>query len=210
MYSNGHPSDRHHVSLFANKVLQDHLKYVQFNLQTTKNFLNAYSNYPSINSTQSGDDNMFNDSFCSKTQPKFEKKKEKVSKIVLKKGLLASKQNMLDNIFRQEKLTTRNIPTTNNNLLQSSKYSSKSVDIIKSVNQKMNFMKKSINYIFPRIYDLKQRERSKNIVQLEKTYLEGKLKKEKEFRRKFKLKNEIKIDFSECITISNAKFNLYK
>ena len=74
--------------------------------------------------------------------------KEKVSKIALKKGLLTSRQNMLENIFKPEKITTRNKLAINNNLLQSSKYSSKSVDIIKLMNKKMNFMKNSINYIF--------------------------------------------------------------
>lgn len=210
MYDNGHSSSRHHVSLFANKVLRDHLKYVQCNLRTTKNFLNAYSNYPSINSTQPGDENNFNESFYSKTQPKFERKKEKVSKIVLKKGLLTSRQNMLENIFKPEKITTRNKLAINNNLLQSSKYSSKSVDIIKLMNKKMNFMKNSINYIFPIIYDLKQRERSKKMNQLDKKYKAGELKKEKDFRQRFKINNDIKIYFSECITINNAKNKICK
>lgn len=206
-------NQRHHISLFANKNLEEHLYSVKTNLMNTTLFLKAYSRYPTINTNSTTildetERNQTKDTFNLDTKPRqIIKVNKSKTKILLRKRIQVSNQNMLDNIFKYDKKNTRN---EFNEVISKepipSKYSNQSVAIIKLMNHKMNFLKKSINYLFPRIYDLKQKERShlfklsemKNKTQ-SKTYVSFYEKDMDEYNRRKC------IDFSKCITIRKYK-----
>lgn len=207
-------NQRHHISLFAKKNLDEHIYAVKTNLMNTTSFLKAYSRYPTINtnSTTYLEETERNQTkeiltYDSKPRPLTRNNKRKPKVILLRKKIQISNKNMIENIFKDDKKNTRN---ELNEVIscepKPSKYSNQSVEIIQSMNHKMNFLKKSINYLFPRIYDLKQKERSQLFKLSEmrkkdrvKTHISFYKKEMDEYRRRQC------IDFTKCITIRSYK-----
>ena len=116
---------------------------------------------------------------------------------------MLSNENMINNLFKaEEKKPSRNkLNIFINRERNSAKYSENSTPIFNEINRKVSFMKKTINFIFPRIYDLKQKERSRLINE-----------KNIEMNKKYRYRGQIYnlnyknyIDFSPCINI--AKYN---
>ena len=193
---------RHGISLFAKRNLEEHLFHVKSNLYTTRSFLEAYTHHPSSNVTTIQYDDKYKTSFYD-TQPRPQPKRKKGKIITLRKRLLLSNENMINNLFKaEEKKPSRNkLNIFINRERNSTKYSENSTPIFNEINQKVSFMKKTINFIFPRIYDLKQKERSrlineKNIEMNKKYRYRGQL---------YNLNHKNYIDFSPCINI--AKYN---
>ena len=193
---------RHGISLFANKNLEENLFLIKSNLSSTKTFLKAYSDYPSSNvTTIQYEDNNKTTFYDTQRRQKTERKRRKT--FTLRKRMQLVNQNMIDNVFKvEEKKQSRN--TFNrfiNRELTSTKYSERSTPIFNEMSQKVSFMKNTINFIFPRIYDLKQKERMREINE-----------KNIEMNMKFRARKQIYnlnlkdyIDFSPCINIS--KYN---
>ena len=193
---------RHGISLFANKNLEENLFLIKSNLSSTKTFLKAYSDYPSSNvTTIQYEDNNKTTFYDTQRRQQPERKRRKT--FTLRKRMQLVNQNMIDNVFKvEEKKQSRN--TFNrfiNRELTSTKYSERSTPIFNEMNQKVSFMKNTINFIFPRIYDLKQKERMREIN-------EKNIQMNKKFRSRKQIYNlNLKdyIDFSPCINIS--KYN---
>ena len=193
---------RHGISLFANKNLEENLFLIKSNLSSTKTFLKAYSDYPSSNvTTIQYEDNNKTTFYDTQRRQQPERKRRKT--FTLRKRMQLVNQNMIDNVFKvEEKKQSRN--TFNrfiNRELTSTKYSEKSTPIFNEMSQKVSFMKNTINFIFPRIYDLKQKERMREIN-------EKNIEMNKKFRSRKQIYNlNLKdyIDFSPCINIS--KYN---
>ena len=155
---------RHGISLFANKNLEENLFLIKSNLSSTKTFLKAYSDYPSSNvTTIQYEDNNKTTFYDTQRRQQPERKRRKT--FTLRKRMQLVNQNMIDNVFKvEEKKQSRN--TFNrfiNRELTSTKYSERSTPIFNEMSQKVSFMKNTINFIFPRIYDLKQKERMREI-----------------------------------------------
>ena len=194
---------RHGISLFANKNLEENLFLIKSNLSSTKTFLKAYSDYPSSNvTTIQYEDNNKTTFYDTQRRQQPERKRRKT--FTLRKRMQLVNQNMIDNVFKvEEKKQSRN--TFNrfiNRELTSTKYSERSTPIFNEMSQKVSFMKNTINFIFPRIYDLKQKERMREIN-------EKNIEMNKKFRSRKQIYNlNLKdyIDFSPCINIS--KYNL--
>lgn len=193
---------RHGISLFANKNLEENLFLIKSNLSSTKTFLKAYSDYPSSNVTtiQYEDNNKttFYDT-QRRQQPEIKRRKT----FTLRKRMQLVNQNMIDNVFKVEekKQSTNTFNRFINRELTSTKYSERSTPIFNEMSQKVSFMKNTINFIFPRIYDLKQKERMREIN-------EKNIEMNKKFRSRKQIYNlNLKdyIDFSPCINIS--KYN---
>ena len=194
---------RHGISLFAKRNLEEHLFHVKSNLHSTRTFLEAYSNFPSSNVTTIQYDEKNKTSFYD-TQPRFQPRRKKGKIITLRKRIMLSNQNMIDNLFKVEetKPSRNKLNIFINRERNSNKYSEKSTPIFNEINQKVSFMKNTINFIFPKIYDLKQKERSRTInernIEMNKKFsLRGQM-------YKINLKKNY-IDFSPCINI--AKYN---
>ena len=193
---------RHGISLFANKNLEENLFLIKSNLSSTKTFLKAYSDYPSSNvTTIQYEDNNKTTFYDTQRRQQPERKRRKT--FTLRKRMQLVNQNMIDNVFKvEEKKQSRN--TFNrfiNRELTSTKYSERSTPIFNEMSQKVSFMKNTINFIFPRIYDLKQKERMREIN-------EKNIEMNKKFRARKQIYNlNLKdyIDFSPCINIS--KYN---
>ena len=193
---------RHGISLFANKNLEENLFLIKSNLSSTKTFLKAYSDYPSSNvTTIQYEDNNKTTFYDTQRRQQPERKRRKT--FTLRKRMQLVNQNMIDNVFKvEEKKQSRN--TFNrfiNRELTSTKYSERSTPIFNEMSQKVSFMKNTINFIFPRIYDLKQKERMREIN-------EKNIEMNKKFRTRKQIYNlNLKdyIDFSPCINIS--KYN---
>ena len=193
---------RHGISLFANKNLEENLFLIKSNLSSTKTFLKAYSDYPSSNvTTIQYEDNNKTTFYDTQRRQQPERKSRKT--FTLRKRMQLVNQNMIDNVFKvEEKKQSRN--TFNrfiNRELTSTKYSERSTPIFNEMSQKVSFMKNTINFIFPRIYDLKQKERMREIN-------EKNIEMNKKFRSRKQIYNlNLKdyIDFSPCINIS--KYN---
>lgn len=193
---------RHGISLFANKNLEENLFLIKSNLSSTKTFLKAYSDYPSSNvTTIQYEDNNKTTFYDTQRRQQPERKRRKT--FTLRKRMQLVNQNMIDNVFKvEEKKQSRN--TFNrfiNRELTSTKYSERSTPIFNEMSQKVSFMKNTINFIFPRIYDLKQKERMREIN-------EKNIEMNKKFRSRKQIYNlNLKdyIDFSPCINIS--KYN---
>ena len=193
---------RHGISLFANKNLEENLFLIKSNLSSTKTFLKAYSDYPSSNvTTIQYEDNNKTTFYDTQRRQQPERKRRKT--FTLRKRMQLVNQNMIDNVFKvEEKKQSRN--TFNrfiNRELTSTKYSEKSTPIFNEMSQKVSFMKNTINFIFPRIYDLKQKERMREIN-------EKNIEMNKKFRSRKQIYNlNLKdyIYFSPCINIS--KYN---
>ncbi len=193
---------RHGISLFANKNLEENLFLIKSNLSSTKTFLKAYSDYPSSNvTTIQYEDNNKTTFYDTQRRQQPERKRRKT--FTLRKRMQLVNQNMIDNVFKvEEKKQSRN--TFNrfiNRELTSTKYSERSTPIFNEMSQKVSFMKNTINFIFPRIYDLKQKERMREIN-------EKNIEMNKKFRSRKQIYNlNLKdyIDFSPCIGIS--KYN---
>ena len=193
---------RHGISLFANKNLEENLFLIKSNLSSTKTFLKAYSDYPSSNvTTIQYEDNNKTTFYDTQRRQQPERKRRKT--FTLRKRMQLVNQNMIDNVFKvEEKKQSRN--TFNrfiNRELTSTKYSERSTPIFNEMSQKVSFMKNTINFIFPRIYDLKQKERMREIN-------EKNIEMNKKFRARKQIYNlNLKdyIDFSPCINI--AKYN---
>ena len=193
---------RHGISLFANKNLEENLFLIKSNLSSTKTFLKAYSDYPSSNvTTIQYEDN--NKTTFYDTQRRHQPERKRRKTFTLRKRMQLVNQNMIDNVFKvEEKKQSRN--TFNrfiNRELTSTKYSERSTPIFNEMSQKVSFMKNTINFIFPRIYDLKQKERMREIN-------EKNIEMNKKFRSRKQIYNlNLKdyIDFSPCINIS--KYN---
>ena len=193
---------RHGISLFANKNLEENLFLIKSNLSSTKTFLKAYSDYPSSNvTTIQYEDNNKTTFYDTQRRQQPERKRRKT--FTLRKRMQLVNQNMIDNVFKvEEKKQSRN--TFNrfiNRELTSTKYSERSTPIFNEMSQKVSFMKNTINFIFPRIYDLKQKERMREIN-------EKNIEMNKKFRSRKQIYNlNLKdyIDFSPCINI--AKYN---
>ena len=193
---------RHGISLFANKNLEENLFLIKSNLSSTKTFLKAYSDYPSSNvTTIQYEDNNKTTFYDTQRRQQPERKRRKT--FTLRKRMQLVNQNMIDNVFKvEEKKQSRN--TFNrfiNRELTSTKYSERSTPLFNEMSQKVSFMKNTINFIFPRIYDLKQKERMREIN-------EKNIEMNKKFRSRKQIYNlNLKdyIDFSPCINIS--KYN---
>ena len=193
---------RHGISLLANKNLEENLFLIKSNLSSTKTFLKAYSDYPSSNvTTIQYEDNNKTTFYDTQRRQQPERKRRKT--FTLRKRMQLVNQNMIDNVFKvEEKKQSRN--TFNrfiNRELTSTKYSERSTPIFNEMSQKVSFMKNTINFIFPRIYDLKQKERMREIN-------EKNIEMNKKFRSRKQIYNlNLKdyIDFSPCINIS--KYN---
>ena len=190
---------RHGISLFANKNLEENLFLIKSNLSSPKTFLKAYSDYPSSNvTTIQYEDNNKTTFYDTQRRQQPERKRRKT--FTLRKRMQLVNQNMIDNVFKvEEKKQSRN--TFNrfiNRELTSTKYSERSTPIFNEMSQKVSFMKNTINFIFPRIYDLKQKERMREIN-------EKNIEMNKKFRSRKQIYNlNLKdyIDFSPCINIS--------
>ena len=193
---------RHGISLFANKNLEENLFLIKSNLSSTRTFLKAYSDYPSSNvTTIQYEDN--NKTTFYDTQPRQQPERKRDKTITLRKRIKILNQNMIDNVFKvEEKKQSRNTFNRSiNREVYSTKYSERSTPIFNEMNQKVSFMKNTINFIFPRIYDLKQKERMREIN-------EKNIQMNKKFRSRKQIYNlNLKdyIDFSPCINIS--KYN---
>ena len=207
-------NQRHHISLFAKKNLDEHIYAVKTNLLNTTSFLKAYSRYPTINTSttylEETERNPTKETFTYDSKPRQltrNNNKRKTKVILLRKKIQISNKNMIENIFKDDKKNTRNeFNEVITHEPKPSKYSNQSVAIIKSMNHKMNFLKKSINYLFPRIYDLKQKERSQlfKLSELKnkdksKSFISFYKKDMDEYRRRQC------IDFTKCITIRSYK-----
>ena len=193
---------RHGISLFANKNLEENLFLIKSNLSSTKTFLKAYSDYPSSNVTTIQYEDKNKTTFY-ETQRRQQPERKRRKTFTLRKRMQLVNQNMIDNVFKvEEKKQSRN--TFNrfiNRELTSTKYSERSTPIFNEMSQKVSFMKNTINFIFPRIYDLKQKERMREIN-------EKNIEMNKKFRSRKQIYNlNLKdyIDFSPCINIS--KYN---
>ena len=193
---------RHGISLFANKNLEENLFLIKSNLSSTKTFLKAYSDYPSSNVTTIQYEYNNKTTFYD-TQRRQQPERKRRKTFTLRKRMQLVNQNMIDNVFKvEEKKQSRN--TFNrfiNRELTSTKYSERSTPIFNEMSQKVSFMKNTINFIFPRIYDLKQKERMREIN-------EKNIEMNKKFRSRKQIYNlNLKdyIDFSPCINIS--KYN---
>ena len=183
-------------------VKEENLFLIKSNLSSTKTFLKAYSDYPSSNvTTIQYEDNNKTTFYDTQRRQQPERKRRKT--LTLRKRMQLVNQNMIDNVFKvEEKKQSRN--TFNrfiNRELTSTKYSERSTPIFNEMSQKVSFMKNTINFIFPRIYDLKQKERMREIN-------EKNIEMNKKFRSRKQIYNlNLKdyIDFSPCINIS--KYN---
>ena len=193
---------RHGISLFANKNLEENLFLIKSNLSSTKTFLKAYSDYPSSNvTTIQYEDNNKTTFYDTQRRQQPERKRRKT--FTLRKRMQLVNQNMIDNVFKVEekKQSTNTFNRFINRELTSTKYSERSTPIFNEMSQKVSFMKNTINFIFPRIYDLKQKERMREIN-------EKNIEMNKKFRSRKQIYNlNLKdyIDFSPCINIS--KYN---
>ena len=191
---------RHGISLFANKNLEENFFLIKSNLSSTKTFLKAYSDYPSSNvTTIQYEDNNKTTFYDTQRRQQPERKRRKT--FTLRKRMQLVNQNMIDNVFKVEekKQSTNTFNRFINRELTSTKYSERSTPIFNEMSQKVSFMKNTINFIFPRIYDLKQKERMREIN-------EKNIEMNKKFRSRKQIYNlNLKdyIDFFSCINIFN-------
>lgn len=186
------------VSLFSTKNIEKNLFKLKHSLKEQKKFLKLYKMYPTANivDTCNESDTVKCESFLSTEMTTKPKKKKK-------KFMLKTNKDNIENIFRETYHKSRN----NADLfftyeLKETKYSNKSVELITSMSKKTLFMKKTLNYMFPRIYDLRQKERDKEYFNKIKIHKAQKSKSIDLYHERNHL------DFSSCVkikTISNNK-----
>ena len=180
------------ASLFSAKNIEKNLFRLKHNLKEQKKFLKLYKMYPTANIV-----NTCNESDTVKESELFlGTEMTSKPKTQRKKFLLKTNKDYIENIFRETYRKSRN----NADLfftyeLKETKYSNKSVDLITSMSKKTLFMKKTLNYMFPRIYDLRQKERDKKYIEKIKVHKTQKSKSIDLYRKRNHL------DFSSCVKI---------
>ena len=98
-------NQRHHISLFAKKNLDEHIYAVKTNLLNTTSFLQAYSRYPTINTSttylEETERNPTKETFTYDSKPRQltrNNNKRKTKVILLRKKIQISNKNMIENI----------------------------------------------------------------------------------------------------------------
>ena len=178
------------VSLFSTKNIEKNLFKLKHNLKEQKKFLKLYKMYPTANIVNTCNESVKESELFLSTETTSKPKTQR------KKFMLKTNKDNIENIFRETYRKSRN----NADLfftyeLKETKYSNKSVDLITSMSKKTLFMKKTLNYMFPRIYDLHQKERDKEYIEKIKIHKTQKSKSIDLYRKRNHL------DFSSCVKI---------
>lgn len=192
------------ISFFSKKAVSKNISRMRLRVKKANNFLNAYSEYKGIiNSEPSREfeskekrvnirrriknlDFSLTSNFPLPQEEKIIKLKSKERKnISLKKYRIN-----IDDIFKTHinfaKLKNQSMMGKK---LEANKFSGRSVEIINKMNNATNFIKRTFNFIFPTMYDLKLKQRVREAKhKMEKSNTYGylpirKLKKKKETQK---------------------------